>query len=96
MTTMLKAAPSDWRWMRPPSRPGSGAECELRRDAKTEKTMTNNNHQNPSRVYVLALLTALSGLTFMDRQILALLQPIKQEFGFSDLQIGLITGLGLR
>ncbi|QXZ11377.1 MFS transporter [Comamonas sp. Y33R10-2] len=46
-------------------------------------------------MYVLALLTALSAMTFMDRQILAvLLQPIKQEFGFSDLQIGLITGLG--
>lgn len=53
-------------------------------------------HQAPlSRNTVLALLTALSALTFMDRQILAvLLQPIKQEFGFSDLQIGLITGLG--
>jgi MFS family permease len=62
---------------------------------KTKKTMTNKNHQSSSRVYVLALLTALSALTFMDRQILAvLLQPIKQEFGFSDLQIGLITGLG--
>lgn len=47
------------------------------------------------RRYVLLLLTALSALSFMDRQILAvLLQPIKQEFGFSDLQIGLITGLG--
>lgn len=57
--------------------------------------MTDRNHQTPSRVYVLALLTALSALTFMDRQVLAvLLQPIKQEFGFSDLQIGLITGLG--
>lgn len=44
---------------------------------------------------MLVLLTALSATTFMDRQILAvLLQPIKQEFGFSDLQIGLITGLG--
>lgn len=62
---------------------------------KTKKTMTNKNHQSSSRVYVLVLLTALSALTFMDRQILAvLLQPIKQEFGFSDLQIGLITGLG--
>ena len=47
------------------------------------------------RTYVLALLTLLSAVTFMDRQILAvLLQPIKHEFGFSDLQIGLITGLG--
>lgn len=50
---------------------------------------------DPSRTYVLLLLTALSAVTFMDRQILAvLLQPIKLEFGFSDLQIGLITGLG--
>ena len=57
--------------------------------------MTQEKHQNKSRVYELALLTALSAMTFMDRQILAvLLQPIKQEFGFSDLQIGLITGLG--
>ena len=62
---------------------------------KTKKTMTEKNHPKKSRVYVLALLMALSALTFMDRQILAvLLQPIKQEFGFSDLQIGLITGLG--
>ena len=57
--------------------------------------MNDKNDQNKSRVYVLVLLTALSALTFMDRQILAvLLQPIKEEFGFSDLQIGLITGLG--
>ena len=57
--------------------------------------MTETNPDTRSRLYVLILLTALSALTFMDRQILAvLLQPIKQEFGFSDLQIGLITGLG--
>lgn len=57
--------------------------------------MTETTHPQRSRLYVLALLTALSATTFMDRQILAvLLQPIKQEFGFSDLQIGLITGLG--
>ena len=48
-----------------------------------------------SRRYVLIMLTALSALTFMDRQVLAvLLEPIKQEFGFTDLQIGLISGLG--
>lgn len=57
--------------------------------------MTETTQPQRSRLYVLALLTALSATTFMDRQILAvLLQPIKQEFGFSDLQIGLITGLG--
>lgn len=41
------------------------------------------------------LLTAMSALAFMDRQILAvLIQPVKTEFGLSDLQIGLVTGLG--
>ena len=43
----------------------------------------------------LLLLTALSALAFMDRQIIAvLIQPVKAEFGLSDLQIGLVTGLG--
>ncbi|MBS0291440.1 MAG: MFS transporter [Proteobacteria bacterium] len=41
------------------------------------------------------LLTLLSALAFMDRQILAvLLQPVKAEFDLTDLQIGLVTGLG--
>lgn len=41
------------------------------------------------------MLTALSALAFMDRQILAvLLVPVKAEFGLSDLQAGLVTGLG--
>lgn len=45
--------------------------------------------------FTLALLTLLSALAFMDRQILAvLIQPVKAEFGLSDLQIGLVTGLG--
>ena len=45
--------------------------------------------------YTLALLTLMSAVAFMDRQILAvLIQPVKAEFGLSDLQIGLITGLG--
>ena len=45
--------------------------------------------------YTLALLTALSALSFMDRQILAVLtQPVKLEFGLTDLQVGLVTGLG--
>lgn len=57
--------------------------------------MTDTSVDQGARKYVLLLLTALSAVTFMDRQILAvLLQPIKLEFGFSDLQIGLITGLG--
>ena len=45
--------------------------------------------------YVLGLLTMMSALAFMDRQILSvLIQPVKLEFGLSDLQIGLVTGLG--
>jgi MFS family permease len=45
--------------------------------------------------YTLILLTLLSALAFMDRQILAvLIEPVKGEFGLSDLQVGLITGLG--
>lgn len=45
--------------------------------------------------YTLVLLTLLSALAFMDRQILAvLIEPIKHEFGVSDLQVGLMTGLG--
>ena len=49
----------------------------------------------PSGRYTLMLLTAMSALAFMDRQILSvLIQPVKTEFGLSDLQIGLVTGLG--
>lgn len=44
---------------------------------------------------VLLLLTALSALSFMDRQLLAVLTPlVKAEFALTDLQVGLVTGLG--
>lgn len=43
----------------------------------------------------LWMLTALSALAFMDRQIVAvLLLPVKSEFGLTDLQAGLVTGFG--
>lgn len=49
----------------------------------------------PSGRYTLVLLTVMSALAFMDRQILSvLIEPVKMEFGLSDLQIGLVTGLG--
>lgn len=49
----------------------------------------------PQRGYTLTLLTLMSALAFMDRQILSvLIEPVKHEFGLSDLQIGLVTGLG--
>lgn len=45
--------------------------------------------------YTLVILTLLSALTFMDRQVLSVvIQPVKLEFNLSDLQIGLVTGLG--
>ena len=43
----------------------------------------------------LLLLTAMAVLSAMDRQILAvMIEPVKAEFGLSDLQIGLVSGLG--
>lgn len=56
---------------------------------------THSSSPPPRPGYTLAILTLLSALAFMDRQILAvLIQPVKLEFGLSDLQIGLVTGLG--
>ena len=46
------------------------------------------------RYYVLALLTITAMFSIVDRLILSiLLQDIKTEFGFTDTQIGLITGV---
>lgn len=45
------------------------------------------------RYYALGLMTAGYTLSFLDRQILAILQePIKSEFGLTDGQLGLLTG----
>lgn len=55
----------------------------------------STEHAAPRARLTLALLALLSALAFMDRQILAvLLVPVKAEFGLSDLQVGLVTGLG--
>lgn len=49
----------------------------------------------PVAVRTLWLLSLLSALAFMDRQILAVLTPpVKAEFGLTDLEVGLVTGLG--
>jgi len=49
----------------------------------------------PGARFTLLMLTLLAALAFMDRQILAvLLVPVKAEFALSDLQVGLVTGLG--
>jgi predicted MFS family arabinose efflux permease len=44
--------------------------------------------------YYVVILTAMLSLNLMDRQLLAVVaEPIKHEFGLSDLQLGLLTGL---
>lgn len=49
----------------------------------------------PARRRFLLLLTAMAVLSAMDRQLLAvMIEPVKAEFGLSDLQIGLVSGLG--
>lgn len=46
------------------------------------------------RNYVLVILTLIAAFNFVDRQILGvLLEPIKAEFGLSDTQLGLLTGI---
>jgi MFS family permease len=46
------------------------------------------------RYYVLVLLFTAYLFNFMDRQILAILmEPIRKEFNFSDLQLGMLSGI---
>ena len=53
------------------------------------------NFSTKSSNYTLIILTLLSALAFMDRQVLSVvIQPVKLEFNLTDLQIGLVTGLG--
>lgn len=51
-------------------------------------------YQSPTAsYYTLAVLTIVYSFNFIDRQLLAILQePIKQELGLSDGQLGLLTG----
>src|SRR6202166_3575932 len=47
------------------------------------------------RYYVLALLTAVYALNFLDRTIFnVLIEPIKKEFTLSDATMGLLAGFG--
>ncbi|MDP1632579.1 MAG: MFS transporter [Caulobacter sp.] len=47
----------------------------------------------PYRAYVLAVLLAVYTFNFIDRVVIAIIQePIKTEFGLSDLQLGLLGG----
>lgn len=48
----------------------------------------------PGRTVALLLLTAVGTVNFVDRQILSVLaEPIRQDLGLNDTQLGLLTGL---
>jgi MFS family permease len=49
----------------------------------------SNNYRN----YVLFILFVVYGLSYVDRQILSnLIEPIRKEYGFTDMQMGLLSG----
>ena len=50
---------------------------------------------SPRRYYVLAILTVIYALNFLDRTIFnVLIEPIKKEFALSDTTMGLLAGFG--
>jgi len=50
--------------------------------------------RSSNRWYILIVLTLVYALNHVDRQIMVILQqPIKQEFGISDTQLGMLTGI---
>src|SRR5690606_32403489 len=58
------------------------------------RELQGGSPMNRYRWYVLAVLWLVAVLRFVDLQILAvLLEPIKQEFSFSDTQLALLGGL---
>ncbi|AMO54449.1 spinster family MFS transporter [Endozoicomonas montiporae] len=55
--------------------------------------MSQNSYSNPYRYYVLAVLFIAYVFNFVDRQVMTILiEPIKNEFGASDTQMGLLSG----
>ncbi len=47
-----------------------------------------------SRLYILIVLTALSAFNFLDQQLMSiLLEPVRQEFRLSDIELGLLSGI---
>ncbi len=56
--------------------------------------MTATKVSKPRALYVLLLLSLLTAFNFYDRNLLSILvEPLKQDLGFSDGQIGLLSGL---
>ncbi|MET0183132.1 MAG: MFS transporter, partial [Caulobacterales bacterium] len=59
-----------------------------------ETSISSDAWSMPRRHYVLAVLCLVGIFNFVDRQIITILiEPIKKEFGASDTQMGLLTGL---
>jgi predicted MFS family arabinose efflux permease len=56
--------------------------------------MTNDDRPSGAYLgYVLALLALVSFFNYLDRMVMSILvEPIKQELGFSDAQLGMLTG----
>jgi MFS family permease len=47
------------------------------------------------KVYILVLITLAATVSLMDRSVMTILQePVRHEFGLSDSQLGMLTGLG--
>lgn len=63
--------------------------------AKPESAATTTfTASNGYRAYVLFTLFVVYGLSYVDRQILSILmEPIRTEFDFSDMQLGLLSGV---
>jgi len=63
-----------------------------------QDTTSSNAPENPyaskqASYYALGILTLVYSFSFVDRQLLAILQEsIKADLGFSDTQLGLLTG----
>jgi MFS family permease len=57
-------------------------------------TTTIHESASSSRAYCLAVLTAVAALNQLDRQLMAIvLEPVRNEFALSDVQLGLLSGL---
>jgi len=66
-------------------------------DLAPQATVPADTTARPSirRYYVLALLTVIYALNFLDRTIFnVLIEPIKKEFALSDTTMGLLAGFG--
>lgn len=60
----------------------------------THNVSSRSGGQFGGRAYVLAILTLVYTFNHIDRQILLILiEPIKAEMGFSDAQVGILTGI---